>query len=139
VAGAEAIGAVKVYAGPGPQALLAVTDTDPATEPAVNVPVVVELVPLHPVPLTVHVYDVAPDTAGILYIAVALGHGAVGKVTLLGATGSGLLGALNIYGAPAPHELLAVTVTLAVPLPTTRVMLSTLLLPLHPVPFTDQV
>ena len=32
--------------------------------PAVRVIELVELVPLHPAPLTVHVYEVAPDTAG---------------------------------------------------------------------------
>ena len=48
-------GAVKVYAALDPQALLAVTDTFPITEPAVSEAEAVVLLPLHPVPLTVHV------------------------------------------------------------------------------------
>ena len=66
---------------------MAVTETEPATVPAVSVILSVVLVPLHPVPLTDHVYEVAPVTAGILYFAVAPGHGAVGRVALDGAAG----------------------------------------------------
>ena len=40
------------------------TDTDAEPFPAVSVIELVVLVPLHPVPLTDHVYEVAPDTAG---------------------------------------------------------------------------
>lgn len=50
----------------GPQALLAVTDTVPATEPAVSVILLVVLEPLHPVPLSDQVYDVAPVTVGVV-------------------------------------------------------------------------
>ena len=49
-----------------PHELFAVTDTVALPVPAVNVIDVVVLVPLHPVPLTDHVYEVAPDTAGIV-------------------------------------------------------------------------
>ena len=45
-----------------PQALTALTDTDAVLLPAVSVIELVVLLPLHPVPLTDHVYDVAPDT-----------------------------------------------------------------------------
>ena len=45
----------KTYAVLEPQALLAVTDTEPAPLPAVSVMLLVVLVPLHPVPLTCHV------------------------------------------------------------------------------------
>ena len=65
-AGAAPIGAEKVYAELLPQTLSAVTDTEPATAPAVSVILLVELVPLQPVPLTDHVYDVAPDTTGMV-------------------------------------------------------------------------
>ena len=51
---------------------MAVTDTDPVTLPAVRVIVLLVLVPLHPVPLTDHVYEVAPVTAGMVYTAVVL-------------------------------------------------------------------
>jgi hypothetical protein len=84
-AGPAPCGAVNVYALLVPQALLAVTDTVPAPVPAVRVIELVVLVPLQPVPLTDHVYDVAPLTAGTVYTAVAPVHGAVGNVTELGA------------------------------------------------------
>ena len=64
VEGADPIGALNTKALLDPQALLAVTDTEPATAPAVSVILLVELLPLQPVPLTDQVYDVAPDTAG---------------------------------------------------------------------------
>ena len=54
-----------------PQALLAVTETLPVPLPAVNVIDRVVLDPLHPEPLTDHVYEVAPDTAGTVYTAEA--------------------------------------------------------------------
>ena len=57
-------GALKVYAELDPQALLAFTVTEPVTLPAVNVALLVVLDPLQPVPVTVHVYEVAPLTAG---------------------------------------------------------------------------
>ena len=63
-AGSGDTGAVNVYGVLAPQALFAVTDTLPVIVPAVSVALVVALVPLHPVPLTVHVYEVAPDTVG---------------------------------------------------------------------------
>ena len=84
-AGPAPCGAVNVYAALDPQALLAVTDTVPAPVPAVSVIELVVLVPLHPVPLTDQVYEVAPLTAGTVYTAVAPVHGAVGSVTELGA------------------------------------------------------
>ena len=56
--------AVNVSGVLAPQELLAVTDILAGTEPAVSEIVLVVLVPLHPVPLTVQVYEVAPDTAG---------------------------------------------------------------------------
>jgi hypothetical protein len=51
-----------------PHALFAVTETEPATEPIV---IVAEVVPCpavtdHPVPVTDHVYEVAPLTADML-------------------------------------------------------------------------
>ena len=53
-----------MYGALEPQALFAVTDTLPVPVPAVRVIVLEVLEPLHPVPLTDHVYEVAPDTAG---------------------------------------------------------------------------
>ena len=57
---------MNVYGALAPQALFALTVIEPATLPAVSVIVRVVLVPLHPVPLTVQVYEVAPETAGTL-------------------------------------------------------------------------
>ena len=45
---------------------MAVTDTEPFPLPAVSVIEVVVLDPLHPVPLTDHVYELAPETVGII-------------------------------------------------------------------------
>ena len=87
---------VNTYGALDPQALLAVTDTEPVLPPAVSVIELVELVPLHPVPLTVHVYDTAPDTAGTVYTAVAFWHGVVGSVTDVGAAGPDACGAENV-------------------------------------------
>ena len=64
--GAGPCGAVNVYAVLDPQALLAVTDTEPFPVPVVSVIEVVVLDPLHPVPLTDQVYEVAPETDGIV-------------------------------------------------------------------------
>ena len=63
-AGTDETGAVKTYGALDPQALFAVTETVPDTLPAVKDADAVELLPLHPDPLTDHVYEVAPDTAG---------------------------------------------------------------------------
>ena len=55
-AGAEPPDAgANTYAALDPQLLFAVTDTEPVPVPAVSVIELVVLVPLHPVPLTVHV------------------------------------------------------------------------------------
>ena len=53
--GTEPIGAAKVYAVLDPQALFAVTDTEPATVPTVNEILFDVLLPLQPAPLTDHV------------------------------------------------------------------------------------
>ena len=87
--------AVNTYGALDPQALFAVTDTDALPVPAVRVIARVELVPLHPVPITDHVYDVAPTTAAEVYIAVAPVHGAVGRVTVDGVAGTAVIGAAN--------------------------------------------
>ena len=55
---------MNTYAVLDPHELLAVTDTEAVPVPAVSVMVLVVLLPLHPVPLTDHVYEVAPDTVG---------------------------------------------------------------------------
>ena len=47
----------------------------------------VVVAPLHPVPLTVHIYDVAPETAGTVNNADWPLH-AVGSVTLPGVAGT---------------------------------------------------
>ena len=87
--------AVNTYGALDPQALFAVTDTDALPVPAVSVIARVELVPLHPVPLTDHVYEVAPTTAAEVYMAVAPAHGAVGNVTVVGAAGTEVIGVAN--------------------------------------------
>ena len=94
-AGSGDTGAVNVYGVLAPQALLAVTDTSPVIVPAVSVALLVALLPLHPVPLTVHVYEVAPDTVGTVYTAVELGHGVLGRVTDVGAVGPAARVAVN--------------------------------------------
>ena len=65
-AGTGPRGAVNTYAVLEPQELLAVTDTVAAELPAVRLMVLEVLDPLHPVPLTDQVYEVAPVTAGTL-------------------------------------------------------------------------
>ena len=55
VVGRGAIRAVKVSGVLDAQALLAVTDMNAGVVPAVRVIELVELVPLHPAPVTVHV------------------------------------------------------------------------------------
>jgi hypothetical protein len=57
----------KVLAGPVPQALVADTDMVPPAEPTVAVMKLVVELPLHP-DGKVHVYEVAPVTAAILYV-----------------------------------------------------------------------
>lgn len=76
--------------------MLAVTDTFAVPVPAVRVIELVVLLPLHPVPFTVHVYDVAPVTAGTVYTAVLFVHGAVGRVADVGAAGTAPCGAVNV-------------------------------------------
>ena len=74
-----------------PQALLAVTLTVPTPVPIVIVAetVVPPAVTAHPVPVTDHVYDVAPGTAVMLNILpVELAHIVTGKVIGPGAGGS---------------------------------------------------
>ena len=115
------------------------TDTDPAADPAVRVMLLVELVPLQPVPPTDQVYDAAPDTEGMVYTAVALGHGAVGRVILAGVAGAADGVSINEYTAPAPQVLLALTVIVPGPLPAVRDIVLVVLVPLHPVPDTVQV
>ena len=119
--------------------MFAVTDTLALVVPAVSVIELVELLPLHPVPLTVHVYEVAPDTVGTVYVAVELVQGAVGRVTDVGAEGPAACVAENTYGVLAPQALLAVTDTLAVVVPAVNVIELVELLPLHPVPLTVHV
>ena len=122
-----------------PQLLFAVTDTEPALLPAVSVIELVVLVPLHPDPLTDHVYEVAPLTDGIVYTAVALAHGAVGSVTLAGAAGTVLTGAAKVYAVLDAQLLFAVTDILAAAVPAVSVIELVVLVPLHPVPFTVHV
>jgi hypothetical protein len=139
-AGTEPIGAENEYAELDPHELFAFTVMVPATVPAVRVILLVVLVPLQPVPLTVHVYDVAPDTAGTVYAAVEAGHGAVGSVTDAGAAGAPvLIGAENEYAELDPHELLAFTVIVPAEVPAVSVMLLVVLVPLQPVPDTVHV
>jgi hypothetical protein len=62
-----------VLSGPDPHRLFAYTDIVPPDVPAVAfIEVVVEL-PVHPAG-NVHVYDVAPVTAGMLYVFVVPEH-----------------------------------------------------------------
>jgi len=84
------IGTLNVYPELVPQLLLSFTVTEPAILPAVRLIELVEVVPdpLHPVPLTVHIYAVAPDTAGTEYAADWPSQ-AVGSVALLGVAGTG--------------------------------------------------
>ena len=122
-----------------PQPLLAVTDTEPAPLPAVRVIELVVLVPLHPDPLTDHVYEVAPLTAGIVYVAVPLAHGGVGSVTVVGAAGIVFTGAVKVYAVLDAQLLFAVTETLAAAVPAVSVIEFVVLVPLHPVPLTVHV
>jgi hypothetical protein len=114
---------VKPYVLLDPQALLAVTDTEALPVPAVSMMLSVVLLPLHPVPLTDQVYDVAPGTAGMLYIAVALGHGALGRTALAGVAGAAPIGAEKVYALLDPQALLAVTDTDPTTVPAVRLML----------------
>ena len=107
--------------------------------PAVSVIELVVLDPLHPVPLTDQVYDVAPVIAGIEYVAVALAHGGVGSVTVVGVAGVGFTAAVNVYAVLDAQLLFAVTDTFAAAVPAVSVIELVVLVPLHPVPFTVQV
>lgn len=78
---------VKVYGALVPHAFTALTDTEAAPLPAVRVIELVVLVPLHPVPVTVQMYDVAPGTAVVLYTAEAFTQGGVGLLIDDGAAG----------------------------------------------------
>jgi hypothetical protein len=60
-------------------------------------------------------------------------------VTDAGAAGSGEAVAVNVYGVLDPQALLAVTDTVALPVPAVSVIELVVLEPLQPVPFTDQV
>jgi hypothetical protein len=75
----------------------------------------------------------------MVYTAVALAHGAVGRVTLAGVAGAAAGVSINEYMAPAPQVLLALTVIVPGPLPAVIDILLVELVPLHPVPDTVQV
>ena len=73
-----------------PQALLAATVTVPTPVPIVTVTLVVVLATGidHPVPVTAHVYEVAPLTAAMLKtFPVVPAHSSVGSVMAPGVTG----------------------------------------------------
>ena len=78
---------VNAYAALVPHAFTALTDTEALPLPAVRVIEFVVLDPLQPVPLTVHIYDVAPGTAVVEYTAVAPTHGGVGLLIDEGSAG----------------------------------------------------
>jgi hypothetical protein len=65
--GIEPISTSREFIGPGPQLLFAVTEIVPPFEPTVAVIEFEAELPLHP-DGNVQVYDVAPDTAPILYV-----------------------------------------------------------------------
>ena len=75
-----------------------------------------------------------------MYIAVAVGQGAVGNVTELGAAGAVDGVTVKVYGALLnPHELTADTLIVALTVPAVRLMVLVVLVPLHPVPVIDHV
>ena len=81
-----------VDAGLVPQAVVTVTDTLPGPEPIVIVAegVFCPAVTAHPVPITDHVYAVAPETEGMLYVLpVDPAHSFIGRVN--GPGGGGVL------------------------------------------------
>lgn len=75
---------------------MAVTVTLVAVVPDVREIVLVVLVPLHPVPVTAQEYDVAPETAGTVYVPDVPSQIGEGRLTDAGAAGSGLTGAVKV-------------------------------------------
>jgi hypothetical protein len=68
-----------------------------------------------------------------------LAQGAAGILTEPGADGPEACVAVKVYAVLDPHPLLAVTDTVALPVPAVSVIELVVLVPLHPVPFTDHV
>ncbi len=87
--------------------------------------------PLHP-DGNVHVYDVAPETAAILYAWETPWQTAVFPVIVPGCAGTACTDMLNVREAPGPHELFAVTEILPPFAPTVAVIDVEFELPLHP-------
>ena len=121
-----------------PQELAAVQITVPTPVPTVAVKELVVLLPDQPIPATVQDQPVAP-------VEVAL-HDADGEptqaavmVVTTGVVGSKVGVMLKVSAVLVPQVLFAITVTVATPVPTVRLMESVVLVPDHPVPVTVHV
>jgi hypothetical protein len=117
---------------PEPHELFAATEIFPPFAPGVTVIDVEPELPLHPVG-KVHVYDVAPVTAAMLYVWDTPWHTVVVPVIAPGWAGIGVTDTFNVRGVPEPHELFAVTDILPLFAPDVAVIEVELELPLHPV------
>jgi hypothetical protein len=111
--------------------LVAVTEIVPPAAPAVAVMDVEVELPLHP-DGKVHIYDVAPETADILYDCDEPSQTDVAPVMVPGWEGVVITVMLSNLAVPEPHELLAVTPMDPPVEPTVAVMDVDVELPLHP-------
>jgi hypothetical protein len=132
---------VRVSAVPLPQASIPCTIIVPTPEPtvAVIVPVVPPVVD-QPVPETVQLKLVAPVDAALTVTGVAVpAHGAVGVIVTTGLVGNGEGDTVKVKAVLDVQELLATTETVATVEPVIKLIESTVLVPLQPVPVTVHV
>jgi len=130
-AGVVATVTLNVLAVPEPHELLAVTEMVPPDAPAVaSIDVDVEL-PVHPEG-NVHVYDVAPETAAMLYVLDEPWQTVVDPVMAPGWAGIGVTETFSILAVLDPHELLAVTEIVPPDAPAVASIDVEVELPVHP-------
>jgi hypothetical protein len=111
VAGAEPGVTAKVAAVDVPHVLVAVTLTLPAVALGVAEILVVVEVPVQP-PGKVHVYEVAPATAAILYVVATPEHGVVEPVIVPGVAGVEDGVTAKVLADDVPQAPFAATLTL---------------------------
>jgi hypothetical protein len=131
VAGAEPGVTAKVLAVEVPHVLVAVTLTLPAVALGVAEILVVVEVPVQP-PGKVHVYEVAPATAAILYVVATPEHGVAEPVIVPGVAGVEDGVTAKVLAGELPQILLATTLTLPAVALGVTVMLVVVEVPVQP-------